>query len=130
MSAAGVDRGWQLSSPCSSALQLPFPCALHLFPPPQLGETPIETSLLLVCVLANPLPLSITDLGQLNVFNVRLFEDLARGADSFLQRQSGVGGGGGYNLAIECCKFLKVPSHQIRLCLKGYGWIGLDEYKD
>ncbi len=25
---------------------------------------------------------------------------------------------------------LKVPSHQIRLCLKCYGWIGLDEYKD
>jgi hypothetical protein len=24
----------------------------------------------------------------------------------------------------------KVPSHQIRLCLKWYGWIGLDEYKD
>jgi hypothetical protein len=26
--------------------------------------------------------------------------------------------------------YLKVPSHQIRLCLKCYGWIGLDEYKD
>jgi hypothetical protein len=25
---------------------------------------------------------------------------------------------------------LKVPSHQIRLFLKCYGWIGLDEYKD
>ncbi len=25
---------------------------------------------------------------------------------------------------------LKVPSHQIRLGLKCYGWIGLDEYKD
>ncbi len=26
--------------------------------------------------------------------------------------------------------YLKVPSHQIRLCLKWYGWIGLDKYKD
>jgi hypothetical protein len=25
---------------------------------------------------------------------------------------------------------LKVPSHQIRLGLKWYGWIGLGEYKD
>ena len=25
---------------------------------------------------------------------------------------------------------LKVPSHQIRLGLKCYGWIGLGEYKD
>ncbi len=27
-------------------------------------------------------------------------------------------------------RLLKVPSHQIRLCLKFYDWIGLDEYKD
>jgi hypothetical protein len=30
----------------------------------------------------------------------------------------------------ECTASLKVPSHQIRLGLKCYGWIGLGEYKD
>ena len=33
-------------------------------------------------------------------------------------------------LKITNQRVLKVPSHQIRWCLKCYGWIGLDEYKD
>ncbi len=33
------------------------------------------------------------------------------------------------NLIPPAVDNLKVPSHQIRLCIKCYGWIGLDEYK-
>ncbi len=72
-----------------------------------------------LCILANPLPLSITDLGQCNVLNVRLFEDLARGADSFLQRLPEVGGGGRvqfghWMLQIEL-NFHAVPKEHISL---------------
>ncbi len=41
-----------------------------------------------------------------------------------------LGGGGSTDNFKFCMVDLKVPSHQIRLCLKCYGWIGLDEYKD
>jgi hypothetical protein len=58
MSAAEVDRGWQLSSPCTSALQLPLYDALRTSSPSsvgqdaELGQTSSD-----LCVLANPLPL-------------------------------------------------------------------------
>jgi hypothetical protein len=49
---------------------------------------------------------------------------------SGIERQNNPPASSGPKNRKKTFRILKVPSHQIRLCLKCYGWIGLDEYKD